>query len=274
MPPRRLVIALCLFACVLGAAAASALAQPAGVQSAQAGVPAATSGPDTGVSAEDSGFDAVQAPAAPGAAPGSAPSEDPAATAPAAPADAAAPAGEAPAVPMTADFDAVVQAVTPRPSGRRARRALSDVGVRDGVDYVGPAAASAADRALIERAQRRERTVDPLMRSQLTQLSRALGAMHALRVSCSGRDDQTWRSRMATLIDLEAPSGGALRDPLVDAFNGGFQAHGSGAASCPADARAQEAALARDGRALALLLAARYRPKALPEAPGDVPASK
>jgi uncharacterized protein (TIGR02301 family) len=118
----------------------------------------------------------------------------------------------------------------------------------------------AAEAALLARSTRRERKVDPVKRAELTKLSRVMGALHALRVSCSGRDDQTYRSRMATMLDLEAPDSGELRDPLVDAFNGGFQVYGRGASVCPTDARVQEAALAKEGIVLARTLGARYRP--------------
>jgi uncharacterized protein (TIGR02301 family) len=117
-----------------------------------------------------------------------------------------------------------------------------------------------ADAELLSRQQRRARPVDPAKAADLTRLSRVMGALHALRVSCAGRDDQTYRSRMATLLDLEAPANGDLRDPLVDAFNGGFQTHGRGAGACPSDARAQEAVLAKDGLGLARKLGNAYRP--------------
>jgi uncharacterized protein (TIGR02301 family) len=117
-----------------------------------------------------------------------------------------------------------------------------------------------AEAELLPRSQRRARPIDPLKRSDLTKLSRVMGALHALRVSCSGRDDQTYRSRMATLLDLEAPQNADLRDPLVDAFNGGFQAYGRGASTCPTDARVQEASLAKEGFGLARALSTRYRP--------------
>lgn len=119
---------------------------------------------------------------------------------------------------------------------------------------------ASAQAELLARAQRRERSIDPRKRSDLTKLSRVMGALHALRVSCAGREDQTYRSRMATMLDLEAPGNGDLRDPLVDSFNGGFQAYGRGASVCPTDQRAQEAGLAKDGFALAKNMSARYRP--------------
>jgi predicted secreted protein len=64
---------------------------------------------------------------------------------------------------------------------------------------------------------------------------------------------------MSTLLDLEAPEARALRDPLVDSFNAGFQAYGQGSATCPTDHSAQEAKLAKDGFRLAKQMAALYR---------------
>lgn len=146
-----------------------------------------------------------------------------------------------------------------RVPGRAVRRkVLSDAG--DGTLETSNWSNADADAQLLSRSQRRARPVDPAKRADLTGLSRVMGALHALRVSCAGRDDQTYRSRMATLLDLEAPPSGDLRDPLVDAFNGGFQTHGRGAGACPADARNQEANLAKDGLALARKLASQYRP--------------
>jgi uncharacterized protein (TIGR02301 family) len=116
-------------------------------------------------------------------------------------------------------------------------------------------------------AGQRARKIDPVKRAEVTGLARVLGALHALRVSCSGRDDQTYRSRMSTLLDLEAPNDGVLRDPLVDAFNGGFQTNGRGTAICPDDSRTREAALAKQGFKLANALSARYRPE--PKPPSD-----
>jgi uncharacterized protein (TIGR02301 family) len=142
------------------------------------------------------------------------------------------------------------------------RKSLSDAGetVLGTGSWSQSNAALNAQADLMARAQRRERATDPRKRADLTKLSRVMGALHALRVSCAGRDDQTYRSRMATLLDLEAPGNGDLRDPLVDAFNGGFQAYGRGASACPSDARAQEANLAKDGYMTARALGARYRP--------------
>lgn len=156
-----------------------------------------------------------------------------------------------------------------------ARRIPQLSGDSDGALATGGAAGTTAEQALIAREPRRERPIDPERRGELVALSRVLGQLHALRVSCAGRDDQTWRSRMATLLDLEAPASGALREPLVAAFNAGFQSGGRGTATCPADQRAAEARLAREGRTLALGLAARSRqasaPAPSPAAAGPAP---
>jgi uncharacterized protein (TIGR02301 family) len=144
------------------------------------------------------------------------------------------------------------------------RKVLSDAG--DNKDTNGWTNAN-ADAELLARGERRARPVDPAKQADLTKLSRVMGALHALRVACSGRDDQTYRSRMATLLDLEAPPSGALRDPLVDAFNGGFQTYGRGAGACPSDARAQEATLAKTGLVVARKLGSQYRPAPKVEAP-------
>jgi uncharacterized protein (TIGR02301 family) len=147
------------------------------------------------------------------------------------------------------------------------RKILSDAG--ENVLGTGSWSSANAEAELLSRSQRRARPIDPLKRSDLTKLSRVMGALHALRVSCSGRDDQTYRSRMATLLDLEAPQNAELRDPLVDAFNGGFQAYGRGASTCPTDARVQEASLAKEGFGLARALSTRYRP--VPKAVAALP---
>lgn len=157
-------------------------------------------------------------------------------------------------------------------------KSLSDLGVQpsEGTPSGGSAwdeagGRQAAQAQLLARASRRERAVDPMKRADLSKLSRVMGSLHALRVSCAGRDDQTYRSRMATLLDLEAPDGGELRGPLVDAFNGGFQAYGRGTGTCPTDARTQEAGLAKNGFALARAMSARYRPIAKAQTDSELP---
>jgi uncharacterized protein (TIGR02301 family) len=142
---------------------------------------------------------------------------------------------------------------------RKPRKALRNAEGLETEDsgYANPAADG---QTIATDNQRRARPVNPAKLADLTRLARVLGALHALRVSCSGREDQTYRSRMSTLLDLEAPDASGLRDPLVDSFNAGFQAYGLGAATCPTDRSEQEAKLAKDGFRLAKQMAASYRP--------------
>jgi uncharacterized protein (TIGR02301 family) len=152
---------------------------------------------------------------------------------------------------------APVAPAAPR-TAMKARKGLNDIG--DDGKVMNNWTSAPDDQAITTRAGRRARKMDPVKQSELARLSRVMGALHALRVSCSGRDDQTYRSRMATLLDLEAPGSDDVREPLVDAFNGGFQGYGRGSNPCPTDARDQEARLAKEGYALANTLSARYRP--------------
>ena len=145
--------------------------------------------------------------------------------------------------------------LVPQKPRKALRNAEGVVSEDDG--YAGPIPDG---QAIVTDKERRARPVNPTKRADLARLSRVLGSLHALRVSCSGRQDQTYRSRMSTLLDLEAPNASALRDPLVDSFNAGFQAYGLGASACPTDRSAQEAKLAKDGLRLAKQMAASYRP--------------
>ncbi|MFN9149690.1 MAG: TIGR02301 family protein [Hyphomonadaceae bacterium] len=144
-----------------------------------------------------------------------------------------------------------------RPAPQRPRKALRNV---EGIETDDGPYDGQEGQAVVTDNQRRARAIDPVKRTDLTRLAKVLGSLHALRVSCSGREDQTYRSRMSTLLDLEAPDASALRDPLVDSFNAGFQAYGQGAATCPTDRNAQEAKLAKDGFRLAKQMAVLYRP--------------
>lgn len=154
---------------------------------------------------------------------------------------------------------------------QKPRKALRDAAGLESED-VGLSGTVPGGQSIVPDNQRRARPVNPTKRTDLARLARVLGALHALRVSCSGREDQTYRSRMSTLLDLEAPDDSPLRDPLVDSFNAGFQAYGLGAATCPTDRSAQEANLAKDGLRLAKQMAALYRPIA--EVPDATPQQK
>lgn len=91
----------------------------------------------------------------------------------------------------------------------------------------------------------------PQERTLLLRLSFELGQVHALRVLCRGEDDQTWRTRMTRMIDVEAASE-ADRRQLVARFNDGYLAVQGEHAECgtpardAADRAAQAAAMTAD----------------------------
>jgi uncharacterized protein (TIGR02301 family) len=173
--------------------------------------------------------------------------------------------------------DGQYQGTSPQP-GRSARPSSqaaanpSGIGSGNGLaDYGDPAEGTAEqDNGIGSRLDRRERRVDPAKHTRIIALSRNLGALHGVRVRCGGRDDQTYRARMATLLDLEGPRGSTVRGDFVSAFNQGFNGQGRGAGPCTPEVESQEQALAHQGRRIALELADLYRP-AIP-APEAAPA--
>ncbi len=89
-------------------------------------------------------------------------------------------------------------------------------------------------------------------------MAELLGGVHYLRVTCVGRDDQSWRRMMVRLLDVEAPIEGRRRAALVQAFNDGYLAQERRYRSCDRSAREQESRLAAEGRRLAEALRDRY----------------
>ncbi len=115
------------------------------------------------------------------------------------------------------------------------------------------------DRKIISQTPHRKREIDPAKRADLVELSRVFGELHAIRSACSGASDQTYRSKMTSMLDLEAPQSSFIREPLIIAFNFGFQQKGGGNGECSEDKNAaKEAELAKIGRKYSLKLAAYY----------------
>lgn len=102
--------------------------------------------------------------------------------------------------------------------------------------------------ALSLPALAQERTPD--QKKALLDLARVLGEAHALRQACDA-EDQTWRSRMQRLIEVEAPDEG-FEGQLAASFNAGF---GEARAAHPKCDPAAEAKAAGRGRRLAEALA-------------------
>jgi uncharacterized protein (TIGR02301 family) len=123
---------------------------------------------------------------------------------------------------------------------------------------IGAAASSfdAPPPAAISRPRRAPAPMEPARRAEITKLTRVMAGLHALRVLCKGPDDQLWRERMSTLLDLETKGQPELRESFVSVFNSGYEAEQSKRVSCPSNANQVEAGLAREGRRLALALAA------------------
>ncbi|GLK79810.1 TIGR02301 family protein [Methylopila turkensis] len=102
-----------------------------------------------------------------------------------------------------------------------------------------PAAAQpSADRKAPPRAAPAEPAPPPPQQPQaapyerqLLRLSEMLGALHHLRSVCSAADANTWRDRMAALIEAEAPAPDR-RDRLAGAFNDSYRAWARGHRTC------------------------------------------
>jgi len=120
------------------------------------------------------------------------------------------------------------------------------------------AAASAFDPppATVSRPRKPPPPMEPARRAEIVKLTRVMAGLHALRVLCKGPDDQLWRERMGTLLDLETKGQPDLRESFVSVFNSGYEAEQAKRVSCPSNANEVEAGLAREGRRLALVLAA------------------
>lgn len=83
---------------------------------------------------------------------------------------------------------------------------------------------------------------------RLERLAEALGRQHYLRTLCRGPDDQTWRTRMSRLLEIEADANAAR---LEQAFNRGFTALTARVPACGPTARAEAVANARRGAEIA-----------------------
>jgi uncharacterized protein (TIGR02301 family) len=89
----------------------------------------------------------------------------------------------------------------------------------------------------------------PEQRQILLDLAYVLGQAHALHRVCAGAADDTWRGRMARMLEVETP-GDAFKTDLTARFNAGFTARDAQARDCKS-ATVAEAAVARKGAALA-----------------------
>jgi uncharacterized protein (TIGR02301 family) len=105
--------------------------------------------------------------------------------------------------------------------------------------------AATAGAAVADRA--------PADRQTLLDLSYVLGEAHALRQACN-REDQTWRSRMKRLVEVESADE-AFTARLTERFNAGFLAGQARYPECSPKVAPAEVEVARRGAELSGALA-------------------
>ncbi len=96
----------------------------------------------------------------------------------------------------------------------------------------------------------------PAQRQVLSDLAYVLGESHALRQACEGASDQYWRDRMSQMLQIETVDE-AFDRTLRETFNTGFSAAQAEFPTCDDRTRAEAAAIARRGAALAQAARAR-----------------
>lgn len=99
----------------------------------------------------------------------------------------------------------------------------------------------------------------PAFENDLAGLAHVLGGAHYIRILCSGKGDQTWRSQMQKFMDLEGPPGTPRRALMVQEFNEGYREQEQRYSGCTPEAQGAENQLKAQGARFAKGLAARYR---------------
>jgi len=97
-------------------------------------------------------------------------------------------------------------------------------------------------------------------------LANTLGQLHFLRTLCFGRNDQKWRNLAADMMRREAGGRMSYHQQLIRAFNAGYYQQQANIHQCNQMAAIEVAALAENGRRLAVMLGDPYREQA-PDAP-------
>jgi uncharacterized protein (TIGR02301 family) len=99
----------------------------------------------------------------------------------------------------------------------------------------------------------------PQQRQRVIDLAYVLGEANALHRVCAGTEDNTWRGRMARLMQVEAADA-AFRARLTASFNAGFLARNAEFAVCTDKSALAERTVAERGRELARALGAAVSP--------------
>ena len=89
-------------------------------------------------------------------------------------------------------------------------------------------------------------------------LASIMGELHFLSFNCQGSDAQDWRETMLEMLEFEAPTRGAFRERLIDAFNDGFYDQRDRRTRCGPETEFQQRMLAERGRALSEMIRRTY----------------
>ena len=109
----------------------------------------------------------------------------------------------------------------------------------------------AGDSTALEAAE----VIDPQARRRdLVRMAEIIGWEHHLRAACDDDEENVWRDRMQTFLELEQPTP-AQHDAMIAAFNEGYYAAQERYGSCSRGARSEARRLAAEGRELSARLA-------------------
>jgi uncharacterized protein (TIGR02301 family) len=106
-------------------------------------------------------------------------------------------------------------------------------------------------------ARAQEQPSNPDHWASVMELAGTLGQAHWIRILCNGDQDETWRTYMQDLMQVEAHSG-SDRAQLVDAFNRGFRSLRPQYKECSPAMKQVEAQLAARGKAMSDKIARSY----------------
>jgi uncharacterized protein (TIGR02301 family) len=124
-----------------------------------------------------------------------------------------------------------------------------------------PTFAAAQGPAPAPQPARKIDTSQPLQTydTDLGGLAHVLGGAHYVRILCSGRSDQRWRTQMSQVMNLEGPVGTPRRVLMSQEFNAGYREQEERFPTCSPDAQSAEQSLMAQGARYAQALGARHR---------------
>jgi len=97
------------------------------------------------------------------------------------------------------------------------------------------------------------------MTSLVEALAKNLGQIHYLRTLCFGPNDQKWRDKGQSMMDIESNGDADRRRQLIRAFNAGYYQEKERHTECSNKVSVDVAALAENGRHISTMLGDPYR---------------